>query len=235
MADKVTELEQLLQGQPQNPLRPAQIQGYDEELDRLDRQMKAPAYVGADRGVAAKRHRELSQMVETQRPRPLSGDRVDQVNRLQKEVLETVIRPAMLPQEVMRRNPSGAVGQFLRTEGSRPIKRAIQAYKRARLALEPQDGNVSVENYRPSLTGDPVTSFMVNAQIPGHFGFGPTAKANWPAGMPAEGTVETPLKTARKREWTEEQRQAAGARLAAGRAAKAAQTVTEPEPEPPAA
>ncbi len=139
--------------------------------------------------------------------------------RLASEVLETVIRPALLTQEEMRRNPAGAVGRFLSTENSRPVQEAIQDWKRAQLAVEqgnPDPALANVERFRPSMGAG---TFMANAQIPGHFAMTPQAKANWPADMPAEGTVDTPLKQVRKRERSEAQ----VAALARAREARIAQ------------
>ena len=206
MSDAVQKLEHALKDQPANPLRNHQVEEYTYEKRRLEAIVTAPAYVtGVDRGASAKRARELDRMVDSQLAKPLHGAQKDEVAQLAHEVMEQVIKPALLPREEMRRNPAGAVGKFLRQENSRPIKQAIQHWKRAQLALEPgsQDPDLAnVERFRPELihaTGG-VGTFMPGAQIPGNFAFTPQAKANWPAEMPPQGTVNSPLVQAQKRE-----------------------------------
>jgi hypothetical protein len=122
----------------------------------------------------------------------------------------------------MRRNPAGAVGKFLRSENSPQVQDAIQQWKRAQLALEqgnPDPDLANVERFRPEvhIPGQAAT-YMANAQIPGHFAMSPQAKANWPEGLPEQGTAVSPLKQAQKREMTEAQK----AGLAKARAARLA-------------
>ena len=205
MSEAVKQLEHALKDQPANPLRNHQVEEYTQEADRLNGIVSAPAFVtGANRGVAAKRARELNQLIERQVAKPLQGAKKDDVARLAHEVMEGTIKPALLPREEMRRNPAGAVGKFLRQENSKPIKQAIQQWKRAQLALEPDNPDpdlANVERFRPELihaTGG-VGTFMPGAQIPGNFAMTPRAKENWPLGEPK---VDTPLKQAQKRERT---------------------------------
>jgi hypothetical protein len=232
VSETVAQLEQALKDQPANPLRNHQVEEYTHEQARLDAIVQAPAYVtGVNRGEANRRSRQLAQMVDAQRAKPLHGAKKDAVAKLAEDVMEQVIRPALLPREEMRRNPAGAVGKFLRQENSRPIKHAIQQWKRAQLALEPESQDpdlANVERFRPEMihaTGG-VGTFMPGAQIPGNFAFTPQAKANWPAEMPPQGTVNSPLAQAQKRERTPAQiaalEKAQAARRAKDAAAKAA-------------
>ncbi len=224
MSDPVVQqLAQALKDQPANPLRNHQVEEYTRERDRLQAIVGAPAYVPGSRGVAAKQARELDALMERQVAKPLSGDRKDQVAKLADEVMDKVIKPALLPREEMRRNPAGAVGKFMRQENSKPVKQAIQQWKRAQLALEPGNEDpdlANVERFRPELihaTGG-VGTFMPGAQIPGNFAMTPLAKENWPLGEPQ---VDTPLKQAQKREMSEAQK-AALAKARASAAAKRA-------------
>ncbi len=225
MSEVVQQLAHALKDQPANPLRNHQVEEYTHERTRLEQVVQAPAYVtGVDRGAAAKRSRELAKMVDAQIAKPLQGARKDEVAKLAAEVMETVIRPALIPREEMRRNPAGAVGRFMRVENAKPIKQAIQHWKRSQLALEPGNEDpdlANVERFRPELihaTGGAAT-FMANAQIPGRFAMTSAAKANWPLGEP---TVETPLKAAQKRERTPAQIEALARAQAAARAKRAA-------------
>ena len=223
MSEVVKQLESALSDQPANPLRHNQVEEYKSEAARLQTIVNAPPYVtGVDRGAAAKRYRDVTQLIDKQVAKPLSGAKKDVVAKAAAEVLETVIRPAMLPREEMRRNPAGAVGRFLRSENSAPVQEAIQQWKRAQLALEqgnPDPDLANVERFRPEvhMPGQAAT-YMANAQIPGHFAMSAVAKENWPAEMPEQGTVVSPLVQAKKREMTEAQREG----LAKARAARLA-------------
>ena len=210
MSEVVEQLAHALKDQPANPLRNHQVEEYTREKDRLDSMVGAPAYVPGDRGKAAAQSRQLSKMIDGQIAKPVQGEKKDLVAKLAAEVMETVIRPALVPREDMRRNPAGAVGRFMREENSRAIKQAVQHWKRAQLALEPGNEDpdlANVERFRPEKIHDTggAATFMPGAQIPGNFAMTPQAKANWPLGEPR---VETPLKTAQKREMSDAQKAA---------------------------
>ena len=196
----VEKLEAALTDQPQNPWRPPQTEAYLEERERLANFVKAPQYVPGDRGAAANRLRQLDKMIADQAPRRIEEPiRANTMHGLAKEVLEGVIKPALLPRSTMRRNPAGAVDHFRRQENSKFFKRAARAWKRSQWALDP-DGpadHTNIERYRPEGLGDGAATFMADAQIPGHFAMSPAAKANWPLGDP---TGETALKQAIERE-----------------------------------
>lgn len=227
MSETVQELNQLLHDQPKVPMRPNQVEEFREEQERLASIVKAPAWqTGADRGAATKRHREISKMLDRDAPKPL-GSRQDKVARLVND-LEGQIREIMQPQSTMRRNPAGAVDLYRRGEGSKRGKTLINAWKRAKRALEPDNTDQDYTNTeRLRSQGDRVdgtATFMSDAQIPGKFAFTPQAKANWPLGEPQ---ITTPLATAKKREMSEEHKQAARERIAKARAAKAAKAAAQ--------
>ncbi len=230
MSEAVAKLTNALKDQPKNPLRNHQVEEYTSEQARLKDIIQAPAFVAGDRGTATKRYNEVTKLVESQIAKPLHGARKDEVAQLAAEVLETTIRPALLPREEMRRNPAGAVGKFIRIENSRPVQHAIQQWKRAQLALEPENPDpdlANIERFRPEMIAQgQAASFMPGAQIPGNFAFTPQAKANWPAEMPAQGTVNHPLAQAQKKERTPAQIEALARAQAAAKAKRAA-TVQE--------
>jgi hypothetical protein len=227
--DALKKLETLTADQPQNPMRPLVRQGYEEEIKRLDGMVGAPAWQGGDRGKAARRSRELRQMIDGQIPKPIAdGKTKDEVHHLSEEVLREVIQPAMLPLDVMKRNPAGALRAYQRGEGSKGVKRAILAVKRARLALEAESGDPDTANLEPYRPGGYDGFSRVDAQIPGKFAQTPAAKANWPLGDPTVRTAVGDVKNrervtapaSRKPQMTEAQRQVNRDRLLLGRALK---------------
>lgn len=227
MSDTVKQLEQALKDQPHNPLRYPQVEEYTREKDRLEGMASSPAWQsGANRGKAVQQARQIAKMVDGQICKPVQGAHKDQIAKLADEVMEQTIRPALTTREDMRRNPAGAVGRFMRVENAKPIKQAIHQWKRAQLTLEPGNEDpdlANVERFRPEKIHDTggTSTFMANAQIPGHFAMTAKAKENWPEGMPAQGTVNSPLAQGQKKERTEAQK-AALVRAQQARAAKRA-------------
>lgn len=222
MSDSVKQLESALQHQPKNPLRHHQVTEYQDEADRLNDIVQAPAYVtGVSRGAARRQAQSINKVIEQQIAKPLQGAEKDRVAKLANEVMEDVIRPALLPREDMRRNPAGAVGRFLREENSKPVKHAVQQWKRAMLAVEqgnPDPDLANVERFRPEKIHDTggTSTFMAGAQIAGNFAMTPKAKENWPLGEP---TATTALGEVKKREMSDAQK-AGLAKAQAARAAK---------------
>ena len=222
MSDSVKQLEQALSNQPKNPLRHHQVTEYQDEASRLNDIVQAPAYVtGVDRGAARRKSLQINSVLEQQIAKPLQGAEKDRVAKLAHEVMHEVIRPALLPREDMRRNPAGAVGRFLKEENSRPVKQAVQQWKRAMLAVEqgnPDPDLANIERFRPEKIHDTggVSTFMAGAQIAGNFAMTPQAKENWPLGEP---TATTAIGEVKKREMSEAQK-AGLAKAQAARAAK---------------
>jgi hypothetical protein len=225
MNSTVKQLKDLLHDQPENPLRPNQVEEFKEERERLQSIVKAPAWqTGADRGSAQKRFRQIDKYLEQGAPKPLDQYRRDKVNTLAKEALNE-IRDAMLPQSAMRRNPAGAVDHYRRNEGSKEVKEKILTWKRAMRALDPDNTDqdyTNIERFRPQGTpNDGTSTFVADAQIPGKFAQSPLAKENWPLGEPK---VDTAVAQVKRREMSEEAKQAARERLARAREIKAAKS-----------
>lgn len=205
----VAELEAATADQPKMPLRHHQITAYQDELRRLghmteNRDIEGHKWaepLGVDPTAANRRVREVRKILAEQAPKKISGPKANQVYALLNRVKTEVIQPTMLPQEVMRRSPTGAVGEYQRRECHPFYKRAALAVKRAIRGLDPENPDpdlTNLERFRPSNTGPNGTStFRTDAIIPGNFAFGAQAKANWPLGEP---TAETALAQVQQRE-----------------------------------
>lgn len=193
--DHVKQLEDLTSEQPKNPLRPRQVEAYQDEMQRLEGMVNAPPYVPADRAKAAKRYSELKRTIEREAPKPVEeAGRRNMVYEKAKQVRDQVIKPSMLSRSVMRRNPPGAVETFMERENSPYVKRGILAFKRAMLGLNPHDTKpLNMELIRPEGGGESTASFMADAQIPGGFTMSEQAKANWPLGEPTSKTATAHL------------------------------------------
>ena len=189
----VEQLASKLSDQPDNPWRPEQTRGYQEERQRIADFVNSPPYIPGNRATATGRLRALDKMIADQAPRKIEEPmRANEVHGLAKEIIETVIKPGMLPRSHMRRNPAGALGHFQRVENSKPFKRAQRMVKRALWALDPDNtdpDHTNLEKYRAEGAGEATASFMPGAQIPGSFAMSPQAKANWPLGEPTDDTV----------------------------------------------
>ncbi len=189
----VEQLKELITDQPQNPLRPTQVEEFTEEMERMDKHVHAPPYVQGDRGTSRKRYLQIKKMLDEQAPKEVTDvNRQNSIKRLAHEVMETVLKPSMLPQSIMRRNPPGAVDAFNKRENSKAVKDAKLTWKRAMWALDPHCTDqdfTNLEKHRPPGSGDGVSTFMAESQIPGHHAMTPGAKDNWPLGEPTAKTA----------------------------------------------
>lgn len=243
MSDTVNQLRALLHDQPQNPMRPEQVRLMTEERDRCQGIANMPAWVaGANRGQAIKDAKRIDKQLREQAAKPIEeGHRRDKIAKLTVDLIGEV-KEAMLPRSVMRRNPAGAVDQFLRKENSRAVKDKILTAKRAMRALEPDNDEpnyTNFERFRNEGAGpDGTATFMAEAQIPGKFAMSITAKENWPLGEPtattaigqvkaAEAAVNTPAKHRKVPVLTEEQKQARSEALAKARSVAAAKRAAQ--------
>jgi len=239
MSDAVAQLESHLDAtqQPKNPLRANQVQEFEEERQRLRSIVTAPAWqAGADRGAATKRYKQIEKLMHEQAPKALDGARRDVVAKLAETVLQDVIRPALLPESHMRRNPAGAVDKFLRRENSKPIKKAILTWKRALRAIEPDNVDqdyTNIERFRPSgYNPDGTSTFMADAQIPGKFAMSSQAKENWPLGEPTAETALGQVQAREKKPMSDAQKAALAAGRAKAIAAKQASSAGAPIDDP---
>jgi hypothetical protein len=187
-------------------LRPKERKQREEEKAGIDGVLNAPPWVNKDltergRAQMQSRRRALEDDLEENTPPRVSGGTKDALAVRLRE-LEENIRGGMPTVEVMRRNPPGAVDMHDRW--SKRTKDMQIERKNILKVLDPDNEDkdyCSVEMLRPSgVTQEMAATFMMNSQIPGNFAMTPLAKANWPAGMPEYGTVNSPMKQAEARE-----------------------------------
>jgi hypothetical protein len=179
----------------------------EDEKTTIDGWLSQPAWVLKDmpagiRGEHTRRRNALEEQLETySAPTDISGETKDVLHKRMKD-LEDQIKTGMPTAEVMRRNPPGAVDMHMKWEKAN--KPRIIEWKNIKRMLEPTNDEkdyTNVEMLRSSgMSPETAASFMMGAQIPGNFGMTPLAKANWPAGMPEHGTVDTPMKQAARNE-----------------------------------
>lgn len=187
-------------------LRPKERKQREQEKAEIEGILTAPAWQTKDltergRSQLASRRRALEDDLEENSPPVVSGQTKDAL-RIRLTEIEDQIRGGMPTQEVMRRNPPGAVDmhdRWMKRTKDMQIER-----KNILKVLDPDNEDkdyCSVEMLRPSgITQDMAATYMLNAQIPGNFAMTPLAKANWPANMPEYGTVNSPMKQAEARE-----------------------------------
>lgn len=203
-----------------NLLRHQQRTALEEDKQHLEELIKTP---GTQRvGEIRQELRRLDKQLVAQSPRPITPEERDVLAKKKTELLADVTS-GMLTKEEMRKNPSGAVHRHISWE--RTNKKKIMQLKNIMIQLEPDSDDpdlANLERYRPeSRTAGPgATTFMADAQIPGHFAMTNAAKANWPADLPPHGTANSVLAQAQRREKTSEERAAFGAKMKAAREAK---------------
>lgn len=201
-----------------NLLRSSQRVGMQDERKRLEEQAVHPAVQNP--GAVRQEIRKLDKQLNSQSPRDTTPEERDLLAKTEKE-LETELTHGMPTHEEMRRNPAGTVHKHMQWE--QRFKPKVNLLKNIKIQLEPtsQDPDLAnLEKIRPHSPETGAGTFSVNAQIPGHFAQSPQAKANWPADMPPQGTANSVLAQAMKREKTPEERKAFGEKMKAARARK---------------
>jgi len=181
-------------------------QELEKEFKEIDGVINAPPWAKENITQSQKeelytRRENLEASLEATRPPKLDGKTTNAlVNRL--DEVEAQIKTGMLSEEEMWRNPAGSVDRHRKWEAKN--KDAILERRNILIALEPDSDDVertSVETLRPQLAtrGAPAT-FMVDAQLPGHFAQTPQSKANFDKVFPDSPTIDTPLKQVERQE-----------------------------------
>ena len=181
-------------------------QELEKEFKEIDGVINAPPWAKENITQSQKeelytRRENLEASLEATRPPKLDGKTTNAlVNRLSE--VETQIKTGMLSEEEMWRNPPGSVDRHRKWDSKN--KDAVLERRNILIALEPDSDDIertSVEILRPQLAtrGAPAT-FMVDAQLPGHFAQTPQSKANFEKVFPDSPTIDTPLKQLERQE-----------------------------------
>jgi hypothetical protein len=163
----------------QNLLRYHQREDIKSEIENADKML--PHAKGDQRGPIIASRSKLKKQLEEQSPVPLTGKEKDTLNSLEKRLRER-ITTNMPTEEVMRKNPAGAVDWHQRWE--KQNKPLIRMWKNVRIQLQPdnQDRDLAnIERYRPSGQTD---RMRTDAQIPGLMSYGSVPEENWPFEAP---------------------------------------------------
>lgn len=146
-------LEQLkaeLESQPENLMRPEQVEDAEDEKRVLKAQM-SNEFIQDKRSVL-RRLRDVEQRLSATRPRPLSPHLMDAAVRLERDLREKILE-GMPTQAEMRRAPAGAVDKHIAWEQRN--KERIIRWKNLRLRMHESDmlgskDTISnLERYRP--------------------------------------------------------------------------------------
>jgi hypothetical protein len=176
-------------------LRFHQREQLQAEIDQADK-MIPHAKPEEKGGILASRDRTKRQL-DAQSPDTLTGKEKDTLHALEKK-LRTRITTNMPPEEVMRKNPAGAVDWHMKWEKAN--KKLIRMWKNVRIQLNPENSDrdlANIERYRPSGQMDRMRS---DAQIPGVMSYHDIPDEQWPFEAPQNTAVEQA-----KRVYNEEQ------------------------------
>lgn len=126
-------------------------------------------------------------LAENAAPSDLSAETRDACLKEERRLAEK-ISAGRQPEEIMRRNPTGAVGHYMKFENG-SLKDDTLAWQNLRRINNPDDDSEDLANpemLRRSLSarGMP-TTFMADAQIPGYMAYNHIPDENWEAaGLP---------------------------------------------------
>ncbi len=178
-----------------NLLRYNQRESLKSDIENADKML--PFAKPDEKGEIVARRNRTQKQLDSQSPEPLTGKEKDQLNALEKK-LRSKITHNMPTEEVMRKNPAGAVDWHTRWEKAN--KKAIKIWKNIRIQLNPDSADrdlANIERYRPSGQTD---RMRTDAQIPGLMSYGSVTEEQWPFDPPQN----TALKQA-ERVYTEEE------------------------------
>lgn len=157
-----------------------QLQGEIRQAEDMLKQAKPE-----DRGTINANINRTKRQLESQSPVSLTGKEKDTLSALEKK-LRSRITNNMPTQEVMRKNPAGAVDWHQKWEKiNKPL---IRMWKNATIQLNPDSSDrdlSNIERYRPTGQTD---RMRTDAQIPGLMSYGNVPDENWPFD-PSEGTA----------------------------------------------
>lgn len=131
-----------------------------------------------DRGAINANINRTRRQLDSQSPVPLTAKEKDTLNALEKKLLKR-ITTNMPPEEVMRKNPAGAIDWHMKWEKiNKPL---IGMWKNCKIQLNPDSSDKDLSNlerYRPS---GAVDRLRTDAQISGVMSYGAVDQENWDA------------------------------------------------------
>lgn len=155
--------------------------------DVANAEMMLPHAKAEDRGVLLSNIKRTKRQLDAQSPEPLTGKEKDTLNALEKK-LRSRITTNMPPEEVMRKNPAGAVDWAAKWEKSN--KSLIRMWKNIKIQLNPDSSDrdlANIERYRPSGQMDRLRG---DAQIPGVMSYHNIPEEQWPFEPPTNTAAE---------------------------------------------
>ena len=168
-----------------NLLRFHQREELSDEVKNLDSGLKHA--VGEDVGILTNRRRKAQKQLDAQSPEPLTGAEKDKLNALEKRLRERITHN-MPTEEVMRKNPTGAVDWHQRWE--RATKPLVRMWKNVRIQLNPDNSDrdlANIERYRPCGAQN---KLRTDAQISGHMSYGNIDDEQWPFAKPENTSLD---------------------------------------------
>lgn len=200
-------------------LRHDQIKELREDKAEIERVLNDPFLRQKVKvGEARRQLGNIDRMINDQAAEPLTSDESNKLHKMEKD-LRAKITTNMPTQEIMRKNPPGAVNWHRTWE--KAMKPFIKRWKNIRRQLDPtsEDPDISnLERYRPP---GAVGTLRTDAQITGHMTYGGVPDDKWDAvfeGKP-DSALEQAKRVARKerKPMSEQAKQAACDRLAHAR------------------
>lgn len=176
-------------------LRYNQREQIQHEIDNAESML--PHAKASDKPMVMSSIRKSKKQLEEGSPVPLVGKEKDKLHDLEKK-LRTKIAENMPTEEVMRKNPPGAVDWHQRWE--KKNKKLIKIWKNIRIQLNPDSSDrdlCNFERYRPSGQTDRIRT---DAQIVGLHSFTGIEDEQWPFDAP----TTTSLEQAKRRAMNEE-------------------------------
>lgn len=168
-----------------NLLRYPQREQIQQEIQQAEEML--PSAKPDDKGGIIANIKKAKYTLSTQSPEPLTGKEKDTLHTLEKKLL-TRITTNMPTEEVMRKNPAGAVDWH--DKWSKANKKLIRMWKNVRIQLNPDNSDkdlANIERHRPSGQTD---RMRVDAQIPGLVSYGNVPEELWPFEAPKNTALE---------------------------------------------
>jgi len=162
-----------------NLLRHHQREDLKHEIEQADEMLKHAK--PDERGVILAGRDRTKRQLESQSPQPLTPKEKDTLHALEKKLRSKIVEN-MPTQEVMRKNPPGAVDWHMKWEKQK--KKLIRMWKNVTIQLNPDNSDrdlSNIERFRPVGQLDHMRG---DAQIPGYISFGNIPDEDWPFEAP---------------------------------------------------